>query len=376
MKHSEGSFGHDLDFLQKHQDTILLQAADNPKAMVAVAPDYQGRVMTSTAGGKEGNSYGWINYELIASGALGPHMNAFGGEDRLWLSPEGGQFSLYFAPGSSFDFEHWQTPPVIDSEPFERLERNDEMASFSKRAALKNHSGTPFDIEIYRKVRILNHKDIQNTFTLANLANLEVVGYESTNALTNHGADWAPSTGAIGIWILGMFKPSATTTIIVPFDGNIQNGLTADYFGPIPSDRLVVAEKALFLRADGQYRSKIGLSPSLAHPIVGSYDRQQGLLTIVTYDLDKNGAYLKSTWEHHTHPYAGDVLNAYNDGPLEDGSQMGPFYELESSSAAHFLNKGERLSHRHRTYHFSGAHALLEPIAQRYLQVSLSSLPF
>ena len=31
-------------------------------------------------------------------------------------------------------------------------------------------------------------------------------------------------------------------------------------------------------------------------------------------------------------PYCGDVINAYNDGPTEDGSMMGPFYEIETSS--------------------------------------------
>jgi hypothetical protein len=26
-----------------------------------------------------------------------PHINVFGGEDRFWLGPEGGQFSIFFA---------------------------------------------------------------------------------------------------------------------------------------------------------------------------------------------------------------------------------------------------------------------------------------
>jgi hypothetical protein len=62
-----------------------------------------------------GNSYGWINYGLIKSGEHQPHMNAFGGEERFWLSPEGGQFSIYFKKGKSFDFENWQTPAIIDT---------------------------------------------------------------------------------------------------------------------------------------------------------------------------------------------------------------------------------------------------------------------
>ena len=66
--------------------------------------------MTSTAGGDAGLSFGWINRELIASGKLLPHMNAFGGEDRFWMGPEGGQFSIFFAKGAKFEFADWFTP--------------------------------------------------------------------------------------------------------------------------------------------------------------------------------------------------------------------------------------------------------------------------
>jgi hypothetical protein len=41
----------------------------------------------------------WVNRELIASGKIAQHMNAVGGEDRIRLDPEGGQFSIFFAPG-------------------------------------------------------------------------------------------------------------------------------------------------------------------------------------------------------------------------------------------------------------------------------------
>ena len=41
-------------------------------------------------------------------------MNVFGGEDRFWLGPEGGQYSLYFRGGDPFDLDHWQVPEAID----------------------------------------------------------------------------------------------------------------------------------------------------------------------------------------------------------------------------------------------------------------------
>ncbi len=108
-KPKSASFGEDLAFLRQHTEVALL-ADKSGNAQVAVAPAYQGRVMTSTAGGAKGLSYGWVNRKLIASGKFEPHINVFGGEDRFWLGPEGGQFSIFFAKGVPFDLEHWFTP--------------------------------------------------------------------------------------------------------------------------------------------------------------------------------------------------------------------------------------------------------------------------
>src|SRR5690606_6476266 len=83
-----GSFGDDVAFLRRYLPRLVVLARGDVR--VAVAPEYQGRVMTSTAGGDGGLSHGWIHRELIASGERRPHMNAFGGEDRFWLGPEGG----------------------------------------------------------------------------------------------------------------------------------------------------------------------------------------------------------------------------------------------------------------------------------------------
>jgi len=92
----------DLGFLREHNVEVVV-LSDASGARVAVAPTWQGRVVTSTTGGSEAPSFGWINRELVASERLQPHMNAFGGEDRLWLGPEGGQYSVFFRAGDAFD---------------------------------------------------------------------------------------------------------------------------------------------------------------------------------------------------------------------------------------------------------------------------------
>src|SRR5665213_96448 len=72
---AEGAiFGDDTTFLQAHTDVIVLTDKSG-QGKVALAPAWQGRVMTSTAEGDGGASFGWINRDLISSGKLQPHIN-------------------------------------------------------------------------------------------------------------------------------------------------------------------------------------------------------------------------------------------------------------------------------------------------------------
>ena len=87
----------------------------------------------------------------------------------------------------------------------------------------------------------------------------------------------------------------------------------------------------LFFAADGQFRSKIGLNPQRSTPLCGSYDAAREVLTVVQYNQPAAEVtdYVNSKWELQKQPYAGDVINAYNDGPAEAGAApLGPFYEL------------------------------------------------
>lgn len=372
----KGTFGYDVDFLRQHQDLIILSSPDNDNARIAVVAGYQGRVMTSTSNGDQGISYGWINYDLIKENTFQPHMNAFGGEDRFWLSPEGGQYSVYFEKGKPFDYENWQTPSVIDTAAYDIIEKTDSSATFYKNTSLTNYTGTQLDFAIKRNITVLSLSKIRKLPGMPDLSALNIIAYESVNSITNLGNDWTPETGMLGIWILGMFQPTPKTTIIVPFnkDKTINPELTADYFGEIPAERLQVSGNAVFLKADGNYRSKIGLSPASALPFAGSYDAGKGILTIVQFDLDPEANYLRSTWQLHDNPYGGDALNAYNDGPLEDGSQMGPFYELESSSPGKPLKSNETLTHTHRTFHFEGDPEALSKVSESLLGVRLDQL--
>ncbi|MDP6633319.1 MAG: hypothetical protein QGG42_00290 [Phycisphaerae bacterium] len=61
------SFASDLDFLKENTEVLELVGSD--QARIAIAPTFQGRVMTSTLDGPRGASYGWLNRPFIASQA-------------------------------------------------------------------------------------------------------------------------------------------------------------------------------------------------------------------------------------------------------------------------------------------------------------------
>ena len=148
------------------------------------------------------------------------------------------------------------------------------------------------------------------------------------------------------------------------------------YFGKVPSEYLVVDEDVLFFRGDGTRRGKIGISPERSKGIAGSYDSDGGVLTVVTYNAQPAPhGYVNSMWELQEEPYAGDVINAYNDGSPEPGkAPLGPFYELETSSPAAALKPGETMKHVQRTWHIQGDEMKLDPIARRLFGVGLKEI--
>ena len=374
------SFGDDLAFLSKHVEVLLLSDKKG-EAQVAVVPGYQGRVMTSTAKGPAGTSFGWINRELIGSRKLQPHINAFGGEERFWLGPEGGQFSVFFKKGDGFDLAHWQTPPVIDTERYEVSKQTLSSVEFKHQARLVNYSATEFNVEIHRKLRLLDPNQSSELLGVAAGPKTKLVAYESSNSIKNTGAKaWTKDTGLLSIWMLGMFNPGPKTTVVIPYRAGAESKLgpvvNDAYFGKVPPDRLAVTPKAIYFKGDGQQRGKIGLSPKRAKPLVGSYDATEGVLTLVQFTKPKGATdYVNSMWEIQKEPFHGDVVNSYNDGPPSPGAKpLGPFYELESSSPAAALKPGESLTHISRTFHFQGPEAELNALCKKTLGVSLKQI--
>jgi hypothetical protein len=377
----KGTFGYDLEFLKQHHPDLILLKDLNGSAQIIVLPAYQGRVMTSTSDGEKGLSYGWINHDLIATGAFSEHFTALGGEERFWLGPEGGQFSLFFKKGSDFTFNNWYVPKAIDSEPFNLIFSTNTEAQFEKTMQIKNYSGTLFDLKINRTISLLDQKTIGQLLGIELSSAIRSVGFQSENVLTNIGSEgWEKQSGLLSMWILSMLQSNDQTNVVMPYKKGDSLSLgkivTDDYFGKLTSDRLKIGDGYLLFKADAKQRSKIGVSPKRALPIAGSYDAKNKVLTIAQFTLsDGITDYVNSAWKLQDNPFEGDAVNAYTDGPI-DGKQMGKFYELESSSPALSLEPGKNAKHIHRTIHLSGSTVKLNEISKKLFGLELDQMKF
>ncbi|HEX5153823.1 MAG TPA: DUF6786 family protein [Parafilimonas sp.] len=373
--YEKGSYGYDAAFLKKHAGNVI--ELENGDAKILLSADYQGRVFTSTAAGDSGASFGWINYKLLEDPVKKTQFNPVGGEERFWLGPEGGQYSIYFKKNDPFDFAHWQVPALIDTVAYKVDQSDKTSATFSVSSSITNYTGTTFDLAITRSIHLLDKNAIGEKLSTSIPDDIKTVAYETNNQIKNTGNNaWKKDSGLLSVWLLGMFTPTEETKVIIPFSlqKKARDFITDDYFGKIDSSRLIVKDSVLYFRCDGKSRGKLGLKPVIAKPMACSYDFKKDVLTILIPEVHKDGMYVNSKWELQKQPFSGDVINSYNDGPLQDGSQMGPFYEIESSSPAKELKPGEMQEYHQTTIHLQGAYSSLKTLVQQLIHVDLDDV--
>jgi len=248
-----------------------------------------------------------------------------------------------------------------------------------KEGVVINNSGTTFRLLLERTVEVLGAGDFVAKVGIEAPEGLKSIAFETVNTLTNRGEQaWSEQSGMLSIWMLGMYKHGPSTNVVIPLKPGEHKAVNTDYFGEVGPDRLKVKGDLLFFKADGKFRSKIGIPPQRCMDYCGSYDPDRNTLTVVQFNLPKDAdklPYVRSQWQHHEHPYQGDVIHSYNDGPPEPGADpLGPFYEIESSSPALPLKPGESMTHIQRTIHFQGEPAKLDIIARKLFGISVASI--
>ena len=83
------SYGEARAFLAKH--TNLIELSNDAGTRVAVAPQWQGRVMTSTCAGLDGPSFGFLNRDYIEAGQYDPRFNNYGPKTGCGSVPKAGR---------------------------------------------------------------------------------------------------------------------------------------------------------------------------------------------------------------------------------------------------------------------------------------------
>ena len=353
------SYAADTAFLRRHDPELV--TLSRGRASLVASAKYQGIVFTSTATGAE--SFGYIAEDVFEAEAPDPHINGYGGENRLWLGPEGGQYSIFFEPGVVYDRATWYTPPAIDVEPWTLARADDRTAVFAKTDTLVSRAGTEFRYRIDRTVTLLDDDAVAERFAGVpgfgeSPTDVSAVAYRTDNALTNAGPSaWTREGGTLCLWALDMLPGSDSVVVVYPLSRKPTGADTVvKYFGEMGPDQLRLTDEYALLRGSGSALAKIGLPPGLATGTGAAIDYARGTLTVFDYDVDPGGTYLGMEWRDMPDPYAGDAVTTYND-PGPDA-----FYELESIGEAAFLAPGEQTEHRHTVYHFTGPVSALEEI--------------
>ena len=355
---SGSSFASDSMFLLR-QDPEAIVLRSEPVTLIASAK-YQGKVLTSTAGG--GHSFGYLNRAAFAKTDPDAPINGFGGESRFWLGPEAGPHGIFFAPGEALAGEAWDTPDAIDSEAWTLRDRGERHVSFGTTAQVRNRLGTTFYVALDRTITLE---------PTAASATAPTVRYRVDDRITNAGgAPWTPTTGTLCTWNLGMLPAGDDVVIVAPTIGDpavAERAVrTTEYMGEVPAERLrfVAHERprgrrgftgAVLFRGDGKAITKFGLPAAVSPGIIASVNVATGAVSIYATEQAAGARHVSMAWVEGADPLDGDVVTSYNHG-LAD-AEGGSFYELETIGPAKFLGPGESSGHVTTIEHFVGPEA-------------------
>jgi len=223
--YEKGTFGYDLNYISRTDHPIVL-SDDNGKAQIIVSAKYQAKVFTSAVDGLTGKSLGYLGYKALDAETFDEHMNVYGGENRFWLGPEGGQYSVYFEPGKEQVYDNWHTPKPIDIEPWEVTGSDRSSVGFVKQMEVVNYLGTRLALLVNRTITLLETPQVSQMLGVEIEPDLGVVAYMTNNTITNlNDFEWTKETGTICIWMLDMFNPAPKAVTVIPFEEGSESEL-------------------------------------------------------------------------------------------------------------------------------------------------------
>lgn len=345
------------------KNKVIELTTNNGNSRVLISPFYEGRILTSSYNNIDGISNGWINEE-----ALVDINKSIGGEERLWIGPLGSQFSFYFQQIQPIHDDNWKVPATMNAEPYNLLTKSNDHVLLSKKMQLTNFIGTKFNLEVNRDISILHKTVIEDNLNLKLSPSTKFVAFQTKHKLKNlDTVAWTKATGLPGLWSAGMY-PGDDSIVIIPLKNNGKKKDVLTYLAQIDSTRFIVKNNTVLFKADGKYRSKIGIPPEFAPSIYGCYSKSKNKLTIIDYKKEKDTLYSNSYVSIQKAPFKGEAIPIYNNSEN--------FYELESNAPLKELKPGEWSTHWQWVYHFSSSAKELNAISKSLLGLPLDEVTF
>ncbi len=370
-------------------EAFVLTGRD-PKRVVVVSPAMVGRVMATGLDGVDGGTDSWIYEEQIKKGATtsgpGGQWAAFGGDERIWYAPEGGQFALFF-PSEQQNMEDYLVPEVLNSTRYRltELAADGRSIRFAAPIHLKNIKGTEYDLEVTRRIEVLD----DCPYTVGHGDAVEFTGFESRTWTRNTGDE--PITkerGALATWTVGMFPSYPRSIVVLPYrvgpESELGPAVNTEYFNTdmIPTDKALgdkpydnywaVKDNFALVKTNGNVHTKIEMGPKRSLGRAASIDLEHDTLTILEFRQYPEMDYTASYWlPYDGDPHEGAAISIFS---LAGDLGVPPFHELECLSPTLLLDPGQQYCHISRTYRLRGDKDAIAEICRRYFHADMESL--
>ena len=105
---------------------------------------------------RESARIGWFRYAVVRSPIFGT---------RLVSMPFSDEGALWFKPGAEQVMKNWYTPPALNEGTWTVISQSDAAeVRMTAHMKFQNASGTDFNIDVMREVRLLGAKDFRQLF--------------------------------------------------------------------------------------------------------------------------------------------------------------------------------------------------------------------
>ena len=296
-----------MEFLKKLDSGLI--TLDSGDGTVMISNKLQGRIFAAFDGD--------IVHRLLKDLAASPDPEEFNnlGGNSLWPGPEGGDFAFNYPPAGS-----WYVQKGINSVPTVTEKADAAVAVVSKDIELVNRKGNTVKLRFRRTVRPLGKNELPAE------TGVKVTGYHSVDELIPL-ADYTMDEALFCAWSLEQFPGAEGITGFGRCAGVAVGCANSDFYGD-PGERLSFKDNLFRFDLGGPKRLQIGIKASFNPEMIGSLDRQRGILALRTTPPREDGRYINiADNDQPAGPFAAeDMFSIFN------GSQELDFYELETIS--------------------------------------------